>query len=138
MKSKYDLDETVPTSVVRKRLREARKENRIYVIANILSVLKSRKEKVSLTPTEKSELLGAVAELRKGRKQLARWLPLGYQLARFISLVNQLCGLKLKILPRDRARVKRAAAYYKKRGDWHSKRQLHSLMYTAKYIGIDI
>lgn len=138
MKSKYDLDENTPIRVIRKRLKEARREDRIYVVARIIGVLQWQGCKDDLTAEEKKSLLKNLKLVRGGHKVLANWLPIGYQIARFLMLVRGLSVKQVSPTKRDIDRIRRAAYCYKHKGDWHSRRQLRSLISTAKLIGITI
>lgn len=139
MKSKYDLDDRTPVRVIKQRLAEARAEGRIYVIANIVRVLHWRgHSEIKLSDRELTDLRRALQSIRNGHKVLARWLPIGYQTARLISLIRQLSNRTVKVTRRDIQRIKRAVRFYKNNGDWHSRRQLRSLVLTARNIGLNI
>ncbi len=139
MKSKYDIDEKTPTNIVWRMLSQARAEDKIYVVAGIVEVLKVRGYDLRLLHKEERKLFKAIRDLRAGKKQLARWLPIGYQLARFIFHAKHLCGpLSVRVTEQDRRRIKRAADYYWRQNDYWSRRQLRSLVFTAKYIGVEL
>jgi len=139
MKSKYDLDHRTPLRLVRQRLAEARAEGRIYVIANIVRVLHYRGHpEINLSDRERVTLFKALQSVRAGRKVLAHWLPLGYQLARLLSLARRLSGRRIRLTRRDEKRIRHAARWYRNNDDWHNRRQLRSLVLTAKDIGLDI
>ena len=138
-KSKYDIDYSTPTSVVMEKLAEARAEGRIYVIANVVRVLRSRGcSEINLLSKERTTLLKALQSIRSGHKVLAHWLPIGYQTARFIYLTRLLSGRKVLVTKRDAERIKRAARFYRENDDKWNRRQLRSLVLTAKDIGINI
>lgn len=136
---KYDLGKDTPISVVLQRLDDARAEGRIYVIANLVKVLRYRgRTDITLSPSERAILLRALRRIRGGKKVLPKWLPIGYQTARFIWLVRILVNSNVRVTKRDVKRIKMAARFYKENDSWHHRRQLRSLLLTARGIGLDI
>jgi hypothetical protein len=137
--AKYDIDNKTPTRKVKRLLKDARCEDRVYVIANLVRVLRHRGcSEICLSPTEQMKLRKALQSVRHGKKVLAKWLPLGYQTARLISLVRLHCNRKVVVTKRDKMRIHRAAAFYRKNIDWHNRRQLRSLILTAQEIGLEL
>lgn len=133
------INEENSTQGILKRLRQVRKEKKIYVIANLVRVLQERDYKnATLSKKERKCLLETLRRVRSGEKVLASWLPIGYHTARFISLARLLCNQKIRVTKRDARRIKQAVRYYQKCNDWYSKRQLRSLLFTAKSIGLDL
>ena len=138
-KVKYETSHNTPIRHIKKLLADARIENRIYVIANLVGILQHRGCKdVKLSHAEQTKLFNALQSIRKGKKVLAHWLPIGYETARFIRLTRHLTSYKVRVTERDADRIKRAAKFYRKHDNKHNRRQLRSLIRTAKDIGLKI
>lgn len=139
-KSRYELNGKESISHIKRKLRQARKERRIYVIAHLVRILRYKGLVcIGLTKKEERCLIKALREARYGKKPLAEWLPRGYQIARFIFLVMLLMPERnIKVKRRDKVLIKETAKYYRKNWDRHSARQLKSLSQTARCIGVRI
>jgi hypothetical protein len=136
---KYDISRKTTVSEIKRLLEGARSEGNIYVIARIVLILRNRHcDDVFLSREERTTLLRSLRQIRAGRKVLANWIPIGYQTARFVMLARFLCNPDITLTEKDKARIKRAARYYKKNGDKHSMRQLESLVLTAEEIGLEL
>jgi hypothetical protein len=140
MGTRYEYSNRATTRSLLSGLDRARREGRIYVIANLVKMIRFSRMRldVDLRKTERVELLCALGNARKGPLPLATWLPRGYQVARLLML-SMLHMPERVIVPtkRDRRQIKSAIQHYRSEPhDWHSRRQLGSLLRTCTAIGI--
>ena len=120
-------------------LGHARKEEKLYVVANVVNIIHHRfgRFDIQLTNHERRRLITMLYAARHGKPPLPEWIPRGYQVARLLMLTMIHAPGKTRVSSRDIITICTAEGeLVRDKKKWVSG-QLRSLRLTCRSIGLE-
>jgi hypothetical protein len=137
-KRRYEYSERATLRNLLIGVGHARKEGRLYVVANLVHIIHQRfhRHDIKLTPRERRQLIAMLHAARHGTVPLPSFIPRGYQVARFLMLTKIHAPGKTHVTSNDTNLIFQAeATLIRDKEKWLSD-QLASLHFTCRSIGL--